>query len=111
METKNEIVSSGLFDLDEFIGFPISVVNSYFIDKGWEAFNCFNDYKHAWVNHSFNKSIVAKIEIVDNEYLGNVIVGSIWWYEGIYSETVETSTIDIEILIKELRAVGTPKKR
>jgi hypothetical protein len=111
METRKEIISAGLFDLDEFIGFPISVVNSYFIDKGWEAFDCFNDYKHAWVNHSLNRSIVAKIEMIDNEYLGNVIVDSIWWYEGIYSETYEKSSIDIEILIKEIKAEGTPKKR
>jgi hypothetical protein len=82
----NNMLATGLFNLQEFHGWPINVVNTYFKEKGWQVFDCFNDYKRAWVNHSLNKSIVAKTEMVDNDVLGNEIVVDIWWYDGIYSE-------------------------
>jgi hypothetical protein len=80
------MLAAGLFDLDEFIGYPILVVNNYFKDKGWEMVDCFNDYKWVWTKLDLNKSIVAKVDFVDDEILGNEVVNSIWWYDGIYSE-------------------------
>lgn len=85
--SDNNALSSGLFNLDEFVGWPLNVVNKYFTEKGWQMVACFNDYKWAWVNTLLNKSIIAKSEMVDNEALGNEIVESIWWYDGIYSES------------------------
>ena len=83
---ENDELASGLFDLQEFHGWPTSVVNKYFQDKGWEMIDCFNDYKYVWVNHSLNKSIVAKTEMIDNDSLGNEIIANISWFDGIYSE-------------------------
>lgn len=82
----NNVLAAGLFNLDEFIGYPIQVVNNYFKEKGWEMIDCFNDYKWAWVKKDMNKSIIAKVDMIDDENLGNEIVNSIWWYEGTYSE-------------------------
>ena len=82
----NLLLSAGLFDLQEFHGWPPTTVNSYFKDKGWKMIDCLNDYKWAWVNHSINKSIVAKTEMVDEDALGNEKIIDIWCYDGIYSE-------------------------
>ena len=82
----NPLLAAGLFDLQEFHGWPPTTVNNYFKDKGWIMIDCFNDYKWAWVNHSLNKSIVAKTEMVDEDALGNEMIVDIWWYDGIYSE-------------------------
>jgi hypothetical protein len=82
----NTFSAAGLFNLDEFIGYPILVVNKYFQEKGWKMVECFNDYKWAWVKTDMNKSIIAKVNIIDNEILCNEIVNTICWYEGIYTE-------------------------
>ena len=76
---------TGLFNLEEFIGYPIDVVNKYFKDKCWITIDCFNDYKLVWANHLINKSIVAKSQMIDDINLGYEIVVNIWWFEGIYS--------------------------
>jgi len=83
---ENIFISAGLFDLEEFIGYPVRVVNKYFIEKGWQSVDCFNDYKYVWVNNNLNKSIIAKIDMVDDEILGNEVINSIRYFEGIYSE-------------------------
>lgn len=82
----NKLLAAGLFNLHEFHGWPPTIVNKYFKEKGWEIIDCFNDYKWVWVNYFLNKSIVAKTEIVDEDVLGNEMIVNIWWYEGIYSE-------------------------
>jgi hypothetical protein len=82
----NNLLAAGLFNLEEFHGWPPTTVNNYFKDKGWESIDCFNDYKRAWVNRRLNKSIVAKTAMVDEDALGNEMIVDIWWYDGIYSE-------------------------
>lgn len=77
---------TGLFNLDEFISYPIKVVNKYFIDKGWEMVDCLNDYKWVWVNRRLNKSIIAMTEIIDDEILGNEIIHKIYTINSIYKE-------------------------
>ena len=78
--------SNGLFNLDEFIGYPVQVVNKYFTEKGWEMVDCFNDYKYVWIKTDINKSIIAKVDIIDDENLGNEVVNKIWWNDHIYYE-------------------------
>ena len=85
----NPLLDAGLFDLQEFHGFPPTTVNNYFKDKGWKMIDCFNDYKWAWVNHSINKSIIAKTEIVDEGALGNEMIVDICSYDGIYSDNCQ----------------------
>lgn len=85
----NQLLAAGLFDLHEFYGFPPTTVNNYFKDKGWKMIDCFNDYKWAWVNHSINKSIIAKTKIVDEDVLGNEMIVDIWSYDGIYSDNCQ----------------------
>ncbi len=80
-------IETGLFNLNEFIGYPVFVVNKYFKEKAWQMIECFNDYKWVWVNNEIGKSIIAKVEIIDNETLGNEVIDIIYWYEGIYKET------------------------
>jgi hypothetical protein len=76
-------------DLHEFHGWPPALINIYLHDRGWEIVDCFNDYKYAWVNYSLNKSIVVKIDMVDNDSLGNEMITDVWSYDGIYSDKWE----------------------
>lgn len=86
IKSNDPLLSAGLFDLQEFCGWPVMAVNKYFKDKGWEVADCFNDYKRAWVNRSLDKTIIAKTEMIDDEALGNEIISTIMFYDGIYSE-------------------------
>jgi len=80
----------GLFNLEEFIDFPVLIVHEYFTKKGWEMVECFNDYKWAWIHNSLNKSIIAKVDWTEDDKLidkGFIeIINSIWYFEGIYKE-------------------------
>lgn len=78
--------NNGLFNLDEFIGWPIQFVDKYFREKGWNMIECFNDYKWAWTNNKINKSIVAKVELIDDDVQFSEVVISIWYFDGIYKE-------------------------
>lgn len=73
------------YELHEFIGYPILVVNKYLKKMGWEMEDSFHDYKWAWKNKNLKKIIVVKVNFVDDGYLGNEIVNTIYWYDGIYS--------------------------
>ena len=73
-------------DLHEFHGWDPFILSNYLEDKGWKKVDCFNDYKYAWISHSLNKSIIAKIEFVDEDALGNEMVIDVWSFEGVYSD-------------------------
>ena len=75
--TKIKESSLGLFDLDEFVGYPVQVVNDYFKKKGWEMIDVFDDYKWVWQKTDAGKRVIVKTEIVDNNKLGNEIVTKI----------------------------------
>jgi hypothetical protein len=85
----------GLFDLDEFIGYPIQVVNNYFETKGWVLIECFNDYKYAWIKADINKSIIAFVSMIDDISLGNEVVNSISWFDGIYTDSIDIKNTNI----------------
>jgi hypothetical protein len=80
---SNEAIETGLFDLDAFMGYPISVVNEYFKGKGWQMVDCFNDYKWAWTRVDLNKSIIVKVDFVEDNF---EVVNSITSIDGVYSE-------------------------
>jgi hypothetical protein len=86
-ENIYENIEAGLFNLQEFIGYPAYVVNDYFKSKGWKSYDCFNDYKYAWINCDLNKSIIAKVDMADDEIYHHEVINSIWWFDGIYKET------------------------
>jgi hypothetical protein len=88
-DTNESVLTAGLFNLEEFVGYPVGVVHNYLKEKGWETVECFNDYKYAWIKNDLNKSIIAKIDMVDNEELGNEIINEIRQYDGIYSEPLK----------------------
>ena len=83
---KNQALETGLFNLNEFVGWPIGVVNKYFNDKGWQTVECVSDYKWVWVKHDIKMSIIAKIDMIDDEELGNKVVNQISAIFGVYSE-------------------------
>lgn len=53
--------NSGLFNLNEFIGFPLSVARKYFEDKGWVMVESYNSNTYLFNNYNLNKSITIKI--------------------------------------------------
>ena len=81
-------MSENITDLHEFISWPPQSVNSYLKSKGWDMIPCFNDYKYVWINILLNKSIIAKIEIVDDSSLGNEMIVDIWCIDFIHSESL-----------------------
>lgn len=85
----------GLFNLDEFIEYPITVVDNYLKNKGWLSVQCFNDYKYAWVKADINKSIIAFVSMTDNESLGFEIINSISWFDGIYTDEIDIKNTNI----------------
>jgi hypothetical protein len=75
------------FDIEKFIGSAVYAVDGYFKSSiGWESVSCFNDYKCVWVNRTLGKSVIAKIEMIDDEFLRNQIVSSICYIDHIYQE-------------------------
>jgi|LakMenEpi03Aug12_release.lakeMendotaPanAssembly.Ray.scaffolds.fasta_scaffold714106_2 hypothetical protein len=88
-------LQNGLFNLDEFIDYPIAVVDNYFENKGWVSVQCFNDYKYAWVKADINKSIIAFVSMTDDESLGFEIVNSISWFDGIYTDGIDIKNTNI----------------
>jgi len=73
-------------EISKFEGFPVTIVDEYLTNKGWQKVDCFNDYKWAWIEYSLNLSLIAKTIMIDDESMGNEIILHSWLHEGIYSE-------------------------
>jgi hypothetical protein len=78
-----------LIDFKIPIGSNVYSIDCYLISKGWKQISCFNDYKYVWINEAANKTIVAKIDMIDNGFDECAeIINQIWYFEGIYSEVI-----------------------
>lgn len=80
-----ENITSQIF-LDKFINMPVYFLSYFLCDNGWKVVPCFNDYKWVWVNESINKSIIAKVEMVDDDFPFIELIYSIWAIDHVYSE-------------------------
>lgn len=77
------------FNLQKFIGSAVYALDGYFnLRVGWESVSCFNDFWYVWVNRILGKSVIAKIQMVDDEFLLNEIVYEIKYIDGIYGENI-----------------------
>jgi hypothetical protein len=83
--------------IKEFIGNSVFKLDKELKEDGWQTISVFNDYKWVWVKPSINKSIVAKIDFIDNIELDNEIIIDIWSYDGIYSEHISEESLKIFI--------------
>lgn len=60
----------GNFEIDDFIGFPVSYLDKHLAKYGFDSIPLFNDYRYQWVCHELNTSILAHIYFAENEIDG-----------------------------------------
>lgn len=60
----------GSFEIDDFIGFPVSYLDKHLGNYGFNYVPIFNDYIYKWICHESNTSILAHIYFADNQIDG-----------------------------------------
>jgi hypothetical protein len=77
------------------------------LSEDWVSFDCFNDYKIAFINKTMNKSIIAKVHYTETDC--SEVINNIWVYDGIYNETEKTS-ISAENIISHVNSLLNKKQ-
>jgi hypothetical protein len=102
-KTNKQIKDNGLFDLEEFLGYPRYVACEYFENKGWEYFPVWNDNNMVLNNHELNVHIIAKSEVIDDEKYRFERIIDIGLHKGVRKkEDKFTDDYDIEKFTKKL---------
>lgn len=86
------------FELEDFVGTPVTSVDQYLKSMGWENYSCMNDYKWVWRNPKMGISIIAKVEMDEFQWdktFGTEKVSAIWKVDYLYEEQSSGSFGDL----------------